>query len=459
MIYLLAGIAAIAGLLFGYDEGVIAVASPSLERALPMDALSHGFTTAAVPLGALVGAIIAGRITEFLGRRRVLMMAALLFAAGALAAAAVTSILMLIGARLVLGVAIGVAAVVAPLYIAEAAPLRVRGAMVSTYQLAITAGIVLSYLTGLVIGGDDTWRIMFALGAVPGLVFLFGLMFLPESPRWLVRQGRDEEAGASLRRLRGASADTSHEITAIRKIAHAEDSAGSSPARLTAAWVRPALIVGAGLFFLQQLSGINAVIYYAPTIFKYAGLADATVQIVATIGVGVVNFLVTIVAMALIDRWGRRPLLIAGFTGAAAALLLIAIAALVPDLFPPVIVVLALFGFIASFAVSLGPLPHLMMSEVYPLSMRGPGMSVASVSNWGFNFVVVFLFPVLLTMIGLAGTFGLFAAVCVAGVFFTSAQVPETRGVSLEEIEAYLRAGRPLGELRPSGLVPVEART
>lgn len=458
MIYMLAGIAAIAGLLFGYDEGVIAVASPSLERALPMGALAHGFTTAAVPLGALVGAIIAGRVTEYLGRRRVLMIAALLFAAGALAAAAVTSIPMLIGARLVLGLAIGVAAVVSPLYIAEAAPLQVRGAMVSTYQLAITAGIVASYLTGLLIGGDDTWRIMFALGAVPGIVFLVGMMFLPESPRWLVRHGQEEQAAASLRRLRGPDADLSRELAAIREVAHAENSAGAAPARLTAAWVRPALIVGAGLFFLQQLSGINAVIYYAPTIFKYAGLTDATVQIMATVGVGIVNFLVTIVAMALIDRWGRRPLLIAGFSGATASLLLIAIGALLPELFPPVVVVLALFGFIASFAISLGPLPHLMMSEVFPLSMRGPGMSVASVSNWGFNFVVVFLFPVLLTMIGLAGTFGLFAAVCLAGVFFTMAQVPETRGASLEEIEAYLRAGRPLGELRSGAVASVEAR-
>ena len=428
MIYMLAAVAAIAGLLFGYDEGVIAVASPSLERAIPMNALTHGFTTAAVPLGALVGAVIAGRITEKLGRRRVLMIAALLFAMGAIAASLTGSVESLIGARLVLGVAIGVAAVVAPLYIAESAPLKVRGAMVSTYQLAITAGIVLSYLTGLVIGGDDTWRIMFALGAVPGLIFLVGLVFLPESPRWLVRNGREGEAAASLRRLRGNDTDVQAEIRAIRHISKVESTSDAAPARLFAPWVRPALIVGMGLFFLQQLSGINAVIYYAPTIFQYAGLGSASVQIMATVGVGMVNFLVTILAMLLIDRWGRRPLLIAGFSGAAASLMLIAVGALVPGLFPPIVVVLALFGFIASFAVSLGPLPHLMMSEVFPLSIRGPGMSMASVSNWGFNFVVVFLFPVLLTSIGLAGTFGMFAVVCLAGVFFTVAQVPETRG-------------------------------
>jgi MFS transporter, SP family, galactose:H+ symporter len=455
MIYFLAGVAAIAGLLFGYDEGVIAVASPSLDRDLPMSALASGFTTAAVPLGALLGAVLAGRLTERLGRRRVLMLAATLFAAGAVAASLSATVAILMVARLVLGVAIGVAAVVAPLYIAEAAPWRIRGALVSTYQLAITAGIVLSYLTGLILGVDGTWRVMFALGAVPGLAFLIGLVFLPESPRWLVLRGREADAAASLHRLRGATADVAGEIAAIHDIAATEQRTTARAPSLRAAWVRPALIVGAGLFFLQQLSGINAVIYYAPTIFQHAGLSSHSTQVMATVGVGLVNFLVTILAMTLIDRWGRRPLLVAGFVGTAATLLLIAVAVLLPDVFPSWIVVAALFGYIASFAVSLGPLPHLMMSEVFPLSVRGAGMSVASCSNWGFNFVVVFLFPLMLGTIGLAGTFTLFATLCIAGIFFTAAFVPETRGSSLEQIEAHLRAGLPLSSLTPasSGVV------
>ena len=222
MIYFLAAVAAIAGLLFGYDEGVIAVASPSLARDFPMSPLEHGFTTAAVPLGALGAAIVTGRLTERFGRRRVLMVAAALFVAGAGWAAASQAIWMLMAARFVLGLAIGVAAVVAPLYIAECAPLRIRGALVSTYQLAITIGIVLSYLTGLVIAGDGSWRIMFALGAVPGLVFLIGLVFLPESPRWLVLCGRDAEALASLRRLRGTSDAAAAELATIHQVMAAE---------------------------------------------------------------------------------------------------------------------------------------------------------------------------------------------------------------------------------------------
>ena len=202
MIYFLALVAAIAGFLFGYDEGVIAVARASLDKDFPMDPLVAGFMTAAVPLGALMAASVAGRIIDQFGRRNVLMAAAALFAVGALIASSITAIWMLIVARLILGLAIGVAAVAAPLYIAESSPLSIRGALVSTYQLAITVGILASYLTGLVIEGDGgTWRIMFGLGVVPGLLFLLGLAFLPESPRWLVLKGFPDRARAGLRQL------------------------------------------------------------------------------------------------------------------------------------------------------------------------------------------------------------------------------------------------------------------
>jgi SP family galactose:H+ symporter-like MFS transporter len=452
MIYFLAAVSAIAGLLFGYDEGVIAVASPTLEADYPMTALSSGFMTAAVPLGALVGAILAGRLTEHFGRRRVLMLAASLFAVGALSAAMIEAVWMLILARLVLGLAIGVAAVVSPLYIAESAPLAIRGALVSTYQLAITFGIVVSYLTGLLITGPGTWRVMFALGAVPGLLFLLGLTLLPESPRWLVLRGRDRDAAASLGRLRGGTDGVAAEIAEISRFTSAGRGSGAGLAALLQPAVFPALVVGVGLYFLQQLSGINAVIYYAPVIFNHAGFGDGETQVMATVGVGMVNFVVTILAMWLVDRWGRRPLLVAGFAGTAISLLLIAAAVLLPSVLPSWIVIVALLAYIASFAVSLGPLPHVMMSEVFPLRVRGPGMSMASVSNWGFNFIVVFLFPTMLSAIGLAGTFTLFAVVCLAGIGFTLMRVPETNGVSLEQIEAHLRAGRPLRTLSLSDI-------
>jgi sugar porter (SP) family MFS transporter len=448
VIYFLAAVAAIAGFLFGYDEGVIAVAGPSLEADFPMSPAVRGFMTAAVPLGALLAASVAGPLADRFGRRSVLMAAAAVFVAGALAASAASVIGVLVAARLALGLAIGVAAVAAPLYIAESAPLRHRGGMVSTYQLAVTIGILVSYLSGLVISGPGTWRLMFGLGAVPAVLFLAGLAFLPESPRWLMLKGRTDAARASLRRLREGSWDLDGELAEMALAARGDgrtSPAGRAGYRaLLAPTVRPALVVAMGLFFLQQLSGINAVIYYAPEIFGHAGFGSATGQVLATVGVGSVNFLTTIFALFLIDRIGRRPMLVLGFAGAAASLLIIALAVVFPMLLPSWVVIVMLLLYIASFAISLGPLPHVMMAEIFPLRMRGPGMSMASISNWGFNFVVVFAFPMMLAGPGLAFTFTLFAAICIGGIVFTLMRVPETTGHSLEGIERHLASGRPL---------------
>ena len=449
MIYFLAAVAAIAGFLFGYDEGVIAVVRPSLDKDFPMGPLVGGFMTAAVPLGALAAASVAGRIVDRFGRRRVLMAAAALFALGALIAAAITAIWMLVMARLVLGLAIGVAAVGAPLYIAETAPLRIRGALVSTYQLAITIGILVSYLTGLVVSGDGTWRTLFGLGAVPGLLFLAGLAFLPESPRWLVLKGFPGEARASLRRLRAQGWDVDGELDEMVRSAEAATGRRTGYRALLEPAIRPALIVAVGLFFLQQLSGINAVIYYAPEIFSHAGFDSVNTQMLATVGVGTVNLLTTVLAMLLIDRIGRRPLLIVGFAGTSAAMLVIAAAVVNPTLVPSWVIIVVLLFYIASFAISLGPLPHVVMSEVFPLRVRGLGMSTASISNWGFNFIVVFAFPLMLAGPGLAFTFTIFAVICLGGILFTLALVPETTGLSLEAIETHCHSGRPLVTLQP----------
>jgi len=401
----------------------------------------------------MVAASVAGPITDRFGRRSVLMAAAFLFAVGALMAAIINTVMLLIVARFLLGIAIGMAAVAAPLYIAECAPLKSRGAMVSTYQLAITVGILVSYLTGVVIDDEAAkgmWRIMFGLGIVPGVLFLAGLALLPESPRWLVRQQRTQEARASLARLRGPAADVDGEVAEmVRSVATELNKPVGYGALLDPA-VRPALIVGVGLFFLQQLSGINAVIYYAPDIFSHAGFDSTKTQLLATIGVGVVNVATTVLAMFLIDRLGRRPLLVVGFLGAAVTMLVIALGVVFPKVVPSWLIIAMLLLYIASFALAIGPLPHLLMSEIFPLRVRGPGMSMASLSNWGFNFVVVFTFPLMLAGPGLAFTFTLFALICLGGLVFTLTRVPETTGHSLEAIERHLMSGRPLGDLRRS---------
>jgi MFS transporter, SP family, galactose:H+ symporter len=444
MIYFVTSVAAIAGLLFGYDEGVIAIALPLLTKEYPMTPVVSGFMTAAVPLGAVIGASVAGRITDRFGRRRVLMAAAAVFAVAALLAATITSISALVVARLFLGLAIGTAAVAAPLYIAEAAPLETRGALVSTYQLAITFGILASYVAGYTLASGNAWRLMFGLGAVPAIVLIVGLFFMPETPRWLALKGRLVEAKASILRLRGTGATVDRELAEIDRSVRDDAGRKGGYAVMFEPAIRPALVVGMGLFLLQQLSGINAVIYYAPEIFIQAGFNQGETEKLATVGVGMVNFLTTIVAMYLIDQVGRRRLLVVGFLGTGVAMLAIALAVVYPTLIPSWVVIAALLLYIAAFAISLGPLPFVLMSEIFPLRARAAGMSMASLSNWGFNFMVVFTFPVMLAGPGLAFTFTLFAIICLSGVVFTLRRVPETTGHSLEEIEVHLASGKPL---------------
>lgn len=452
MVYVLASVAAIAGFLFGFDEGVIAGALHLLRADFTITPVSEGFMTAAVPLGALFGAVLGGRLADRLGRRALLLGAAVLFAGGALLAAAATGMTMLTLARLVLGLAIGIAGIMAPLYIAESVPPARRGMLVSIYQLAITIGILGAYMVNL--GFSESWRLMFACGMIPGIALLVGMWGMSDTPRWLVLRGRDAEARAALARIAGTTPDdpaVAVEQAQIAAALAADQRIGGGMKELLSPRVRPAVVVAVGLFFLQQMSGINAVIYYAPTIFDHAGFDSTATQLLATIGIGVINVGMTLVGMALVDRLGRRRLLLVGFAGAAASLALIAVAAASTHPQSPVWAMIGVALFIAAFAVSLGPLPHVMMAEVFPMNVRGAGMSLASVSNWGLNFVVVFSFPVLLNWIGLAGVFTLFAVVCAAGLVFTLRTVPETRGVPLERIEAHLHSGRPLREL---GLAP-----
>ncbi len=460
MIYVVAAIAGIAGLLFGFDEGVIAGALGLLRAQFGITPLDEGLITAAVPFGALFGAILAGWLAKPAGRRSLLLFAAVLFVAGALFAALAHAAWVLGIARLVLGFAIGIAAMIAPLYISESVPAARRGMLVSIYQLAITLGILGAYLVGYAF--SDSWRTMFAVGMIPGLALFVGMMFMTDTPRWLAMRGRRDEALATLAKVRGVPKTdpaASAELAEIVRTAatDSQDDKGKL-AELFGPVARPALIVGMGLFLLQQLSGINAVIYYAPTVFQLAGFDSTEIQILATAGIGVVNVLMTLVGMALIDRIGRRRLLYAGFAGAAVSLGVIAIAAASgsPDL--GILALIGLVLYIASFAASIGPLPWVMMSEIFPLNVRGPGMSFASLANWGFNFVVVFSFPVLVADIGLAGVFGIYAVVCVAGLVFTRLYVPETNGVPLEDIERHLQSGRPFRDLAPAAGPRSQAR-
>ncbi len=454
MILFVAVVAAVAGFLFGFDEGVISGAQLELSKEFSYGVTLEGVMTSAVPLGALVGALLAGRLTAKHGRRRVLMIASLLFIVGAIIATATPGIWVLVFARLILGLAIGLAAIVAPLYLSETAPTRSRGVMISAYQLLVTIGILVAYLVNLYYNQFEEWRPMFAWGVLPGVILLFGAWRIPESPRWLASKGRIAEMRQVLAQLRTdvPEAEVKAEADQIVATVESEGRTGSPWSQLFAPAVRPAVVVAMGLFFLQQLSGINAVIYYAPQIFGGTGFTGASGQLLATVGVGVVNVVMTLVAMWLIDRSGRRSLLTIGFTGTAIGLAMLAYSAAMVSGgatggLPATLGFAGVVIYIACFAIALGPIPFVIMSEVYPLHLRGPGMAMASVANWGFNYIVVLLFPIALAEVGLDVTFGFFAVICALGLVFSLALVPETKGISLEAIERHLYSGRALRRL------------
>jgi len=329
---------------------------------------------------------------------------------------------------------------VVPLYIGEIAPPRIRGALVSLNQLAITVGILVSYLIDYGLAQTTNWRLMFGLAVIPAVILFVGIMFQKESPHWLVRQDRVDEARDILARVREED-DIAAEIDEVKELAHKEAGARE----LLAPGVRAALIVGVLLAVLQQITGINTVIYYAPSLLQGAGLGNHA-ALLANCLVGAVNVLMTVLAIWLLDRVGRRPLLLAGTAGMIVGMVITLIAFLGHGTTlahgNAIVAVVGLIVYTGSFAVGLGPVFWLLIAEIYPLSVRARAMSVATIANWAANFVVTVSFLTILNAIGGAGIFGIFAALSLLALAFFWWRVPETKGRSLQEIERDLAGAR-----------------
>ncbi len=438
-------ITALGGLLFGYDTGVISGALLFVKQAFPMSSFQSELLTSLLLVGAMIGAFGAGRVADAIGRRRTVMLSAALFAIGVVIAAATPSYGVLLFARIVIGLGVGSASMVVPMYIGEIAPPRVRGALVSFNQLAITFGILVSYLVDYGLSSSKDWRLMFGLAGIPAILLFCGMLIQRESPHWLVTKGRVDEAREVLCRVRAAS-DIDEEIREIEEVSKRQAGARE----LLNPRVRAALIVGVALAIFQQITGINTIIYYAPTLLHNAGLGSSA-SLLANVVNGVVNVGMTIVAIRLLDRVGRRPLLIAGTVGMAICLSVIAVGFLVnggANLHGAgaIIVIVALFCYTGSFAIGLGPVFWLLIAEIYPLKIRGAAMSVATIANWFANFIVTISFLTLLSALGDSGTFFLFAALTVVAIVYFIRRVPETKNRSLEQIER---------DLNSSGIIPV----
>jgi SP family galactose:H+ symporter-like MFS transporter len=441
-VYVAAAFAALGGLLFGYDTGVISGAELFLKKDFTLSTFALEVIVSGVLAGAAAGALLGGRLADLFGRRRLLIVTAIIFGFGGIACAAATSPAILVLGRIVVGLGIGLASGTVPVYISEVSPADARGWQVSLFQLAITVGILLAYLVDYAFASIQGWRWMFGLAVVPAAIFGVGMLFLPESPRWLARRGHQQEALAVLARIRGTS-DASAEMEEInRSLAHADEHGRLSD--LFAPSVRPALVVGIGLAVFQQVTGINTVIYYAPLIIQSAGISSASGAILATAGIGVVNVLMTIVAMWLIDRMGRRPLLLVGIAGMVATLGMLGLAFHMSGKSTALVwlAVISMMVYVASFAISLGPIFWLLISEIYPLKIRSSSEGLAAAFNWGSNLLVSLTFLTLLQMIGSARTFWIYGLFAVAAWIFSYFHVPETKGRTLEEIEEFWRSRR-----------------
>ena len=466
LVIVIATIAATGGLLFGFDTGVISGAIPFFQKAFNINDSWVEIITTAGLVGAVFGAMFSGRFADILGRKKVILLSAAIFAIGAIWSGISQSAMMLVFARLFLGIAIGVSSFSVPLYIAEISPTKSRGTLVSMFQLLITIGIMVSYLSDSMFAvpdGDPSymtcWRPMFYVGVIPALIMFVGMIFLPETPRWLISKGKEDKCRQVLEKVEEPQL-VEEVMSKMKAELEADNQVKFSWTSIFNKWMRIPLIIAVGIMFVQQFTGINTIIYYSPKIFLMSGFADAQAAVWASVSVGVVNVVFTILSLFMIDRLGRRKLYFIGLTGLVVALTAMgtcfALQSTLGDSIKWVTISLV-WVYIAFFAISLGPLGWLIISEVFPLRVRGIGSSIGALSCWLFNGVVAFTFFKIVKALTLPGTsivlkgndlgnpagaFYLYAMVGILGLIWGYFFIPETKNITLEEIEDHWRQGK-----------------
>jgi len=432
---------ALGELMFGFDTGVIGVAMLFISKDLTLSATQQGIVVSSLLAGAAVGVGVSGALADRYGRRPLMIVMAAVFTLGGLAGAVAPTYGLLVAARAVMGLGVGASAVVVMVYLSEVAPAAHRGRIASLGQLMVVTGTLLAYVVDYLLSPAGAWRWMIGISVVPSVILLVGLLFLPESPRWLAQHGRREQALRVLARL-GRGATATAELAEIVSEARAvTESWGRRVARMLAPRFRRTLFACLGLAALVQFLGVNTIIYYAPTTLTTVGFGESG-AIAANLGVGALNVVVTIVALGLMDRFGRRRLLLVGSLGMTAAMGFLALVGAVAGIGTGASAWLTLLGmlvFLASFAMSWGMCVRVVISELLPTDIRGSAMGLVLVFNWAANFVVSLLFPIMLAHLGGAATFGIFTGVGVLSVLFVLTLVPETRGRTLEQIQRDLR--------------------
>lgn len=441
--------AALGGLLFGFDTGIISGALLFIRDDFHLGTVGQQVMVAILLLGAIAGVVAAGQVLDRIGRKRTLTVLAAIFTVAAVGSGLAPDAGVLMAARFVLGLAVGASSVAVPVYVAEIAPTSARGRMVSMYQFLVTVGIFVAYLVGYALSGGGHWRWMLGIAAVPSAVMLLGVLRLPESPRWLLARGRTERARAALERFHAAE-DVDRELASLREGAATETRI--SYRELFRPRLRRATLLGVAVAATNQLVGVNAVIYYAPTMLVDAGFGDSA-SLLSSVGIGAANMVCALVALLVIDRVGRRPLLLSGIAVVVLSLAFLGALYLMPDQsgFTGILLVAGLIVYVAVFSASLGIAIWLVNSEVFPTAVRGKAASLGSLTHWGLDFLVALTTLTLIQLLTPTGLFWIFGLFGIAGFVFLYRTLPETKNRSLEEIGQALRPAPARGRAKVPG--------
>ena len=437
-------LAALAGLLFGLDMGVIAGALPFIATQFNLNSHSQEIVVSVMMFGAALGALCSGPMSSSFGRRKSLLLGALLFIVGSLGCAVAHNLEVLVVSRFVLGLAVGIASFTAPLYLSEIAPERIRGSMISMYQLMITIGILTAFLSDTALSGGGHWRWMLGVITFPAIVLFVGVLTLPESPRWLAMKDKHELAVNVLNLLRNSDQEARDELEQIRESVKMKQR-GLQLFRHNPHF-RRSTYLGVLLQFMQQFTGMTVIMYYAPKIFEIAGFTSTREQMWGTVIAGLTNVLSTFIAIGLVDRWGRKPILKLGFSVMAICMGILGYMFFsgINGATEQYISVTVLLIFIVGFAMSAGPLIWVLCSEIQPLAGRDFGVTCSTMANWIANMIIGATFLTLIDTIGSPNTFWLYAVLNVICIILTLMFVPETKNISLEHIERNLMQGAPL---------------
>lgn len=440
-LYIAVSIASLGGLIYGYDLAGIAGAILFIKKEFSLSPFSQELVLSSVLFGAMVGAALGGKLCDKLGRRKILIVCAVISFIGVLGTVLANSVLLLILARIVVGAAFGVLSFAVPLYISEMSAPTNRGRLVSIFVIAILSGVLISYLVDYAFSAYSQWRIMFAVGLIPALLLFVGMFFLPESPRWLIKHGYDDKARDILTHIRGTG-EIDKEVSDINNTLEL-----TKPdwRELFAPVIKPALVLGLGLAMIRQLTGLSLATFYAPTIFELAGFHSASTAILQTVGVGIVFVIMSIVAMNVMDKLGRRPTMLLGLAGMCIALIVMGISFYLQKSAGGLLgylTVASLIFFVAAWTIGPGTVVQLVISEIYPLSVRAIAMSVVTAVIWATYLIVTLTFLSLIEALGRPDTFWLYAVLCVVSFAYVYYYMPETKGLSLEEIEEHWHKGK-----------------